>query len=73
VIVTGHTDNQGGFDCNIDLSRRRAAAVVAALTRDFGIAPARLTALGAGMAAPVAAKDSEGSRAQNRRVEIVRR
>ncbi len=73
VIVTGHTDNQGAFDYNVDLSRRRAAAVVAALTRDFGIAPARLTAFGAGMAAPVAANDNDQGRAQNRRVEIVRR
>jgi outer membrane protein OmpA-like peptidoglycan-associated protein len=73
VIVTGHTDNQGAFDYNLDLSRRRAAAVVAALTRDFGIPAARLTAFGAGMAAPVAANDTEQGRAQNRRVEIVRR
>jgi OOP family OmpA-OmpF porin len=73
VIVTGHTDSQGGFDHNVDLSRRRAAAVIAALTRDHGIAAARLTPFGAGMAAPVAANDSEQGRAQNRRVEIVRR
>ncbi|MBP0466027.1 DUF4892 domain-containing protein [Roseomonas sp. PWR1] len=73
VIVTGHTDSQGGFEHNVDLSRRRAAAVIAALTRDHGIAAARLTPFGAGMAAPVAANDSERGRAQNRRVEIVRR
>ncbi len=73
VVVTGHTDNQGAFDYNVDLSRRRAAAVVAALTRDFGIAPARLTAFGAGMAAPTAANENDQGRAQNRRVEIVRR
>ncbi len=73
VVVAGHTDNQGAFDHNIDLSRRRAAAVVAMLTRDFGIPAARLTAFGAGMAAPVATNDAELGRAQNRRVEIVRR
>ena len=73
VIVTGHTDNQGAFDYNVDLSRRRAAAVEAALTRDFGIAPQRLTAFGAGMAAPTTANDNDQGRAQNRRVEIVRR
>lgn len=73
VVVTGHTDSQGAFDYNVDLSRRRAAAVVASLTRDFGIAPQRLTAFGAGMAAPTAANDSDQGRAQNRRVEIVRR
>jgi outer membrane protein OmpA-like peptidoglycan-associated protein len=73
VVVTGHTDSQGAFDHNVDLSRRRAAAVVAALTRDFAIPAARLTAFGAGMAAPVAANDNDQGRAQNRRVEIVRR
>jgi outer membrane protein OmpA-like peptidoglycan-associated protein len=73
VVITGHTDNQGAFDYNVDLSRRRAAAIVGILTRDFGIAAARLTAFGAGMAAPVAANDAEAGRAQNRRVEIVRR
>ncbi|CAH0206624.1 OmpA family protein [Roseomonas sp. CECT 9278] len=73
VVVTGHTDSQGGFDHNVDLSRRRAAAIVTALTRDHGIAAARLTPFGAGMAAPVAANDNEQGRAQNRRVEIVRR
>jgi outer membrane protein OmpA-like peptidoglycan-associated protein len=73
VVIAGHTDNQGAFDYNVDLSRRRAAAIVGILTRDFGIAPARLTPFGAGMAAPVAANDAEAGRAQNRRVEIVRR
>ena len=73
VVVAGHTDSQGAFDHNVDLSRRRAAAVIAMLTRDFGIPAARLTAFGAGMAAPVAANDSDQGRAQNRRVEIVRR
>jgi outer membrane protein OmpA-like peptidoglycan-associated protein len=46
---------------------------VAILTRDFGIAASRLPAFGAGMAAPVAANDSDAGRGQNRRVEIVRR
>ena len=55
VVVTGHTDAQGAFDYNVALSLRRAQAVVATLARDFAIPPARLTALGAGMAAPIAA------------------
>lgn len=73
VVVTGHTDAQGAFDYNVELSRRRAQSVVAALARDFGLAPARLTAFGAGMAAPVASNASDAGRAENRRVEIVRR
>jgi outer membrane protein OmpA-like peptidoglycan-associated protein len=73
VVVAGHTDAQGGFDYNVQLSGRRAQAVVAALTRDFGLAASRLTAFGAGMAAPVASNDNDAGRAQNRRVEIVKR
>jgi outer membrane protein OmpA-like peptidoglycan-associated protein len=73
VVVAGHTDSQGGFDYNVQLSTRRAQAVVAALTRDFAIPAARLTAFGAGMAAPVASNDNDAGRSQNRRVEVVKR
>lgn len=73
LIVAGHTDNQGGFDYNIDLSRRRAAAVVQALAGQRGIAAGRLAPFGAGMAAPVASNDDEAGRAKNRRVELVKR
>ncbi|ADK83562.1 OmpA/MotB domain protein [Desulfarculus baarsii DSM 2075] len=73
ILVVGHTDNQGGFAYNVELSQRRAQAVVKALTGDFGVAPGRLTPFGAGMAAPTASNDSEEGRAKNRRVELVKR
>ena len=73
VIITGHTDAQGSFEHNLGLSMRRAQGVIASLTRDFGVATGRLTAFGAGMAAPVASNDNEAGRQQNRRVEIVKR
>ena len=47
-------------------------AVADSLSRR-GIAPERLTAFGAGMAAPVAINDDEAGRAKNRRVELVKR
>jgi OmpA-OmpF porin, OOP family len=72
VVVTGHTDAKGGFDYNVDLSRRRAGAVVEDLARR-GIAVERLTPFGAGMASPVASNDDETGRAKNRRVELVKR
>ena len=40
--VVGHTDDQGAPDHNLDLSRRRAAAVVRALTSEHGIAAAHV-------------------------------
>jgi len=71
--VVGHTDNVGGFDFNMGLSRRRADAVVAALTKEHGIAAARLTANGVAYLAPVAPNTSEAGQAKNRRVELVPR
>lgn len=73
LVVAGHTDAQGAFDYNVSLSKRRAAAVVSALVGQHGIAATRLTAFGAGMAAPVASNDDEAGRSKNRRVELVKR
>lgn len=69
--VVGHTDNQGTAEYNLDLSRRRAANVVATLSREFAIAPERLSAEGAGLTQPIASNETEEGRAQNRRVELV--
>ncbi len=73
VLVVGHTDNQGELAYNAGLSERRAAAVVQALGKDYGIDTTRLSAYGDGMTAPVASNDTEEGRAKNRRVEIVKR
>lgn len=69
--VVGHTDNQGGLDSNIALSKRRAEAVNAALASQHGIAAARLSAFGVADLAPVASNTDEMGRAKNRRVELV--
>jgi OOP family OmpA-OmpF porin len=71
VFIVGHTDNQGGVDGNLDLSLRRAQAVVMALTKDYHIAVGRLSARGVGSFSPVASNGEEGGRAKNRRVEMV--
>jgi outer membrane protein OmpA-like peptidoglycan-associated protein len=69
--VVGHTDNQGKSDYNLDLSRRRAASVVAELTSKYGIPATRLDAFGCGIYSPVASNEAEEGRAKNRRVELV--
>ena len=71
--VVGHTDNVGDAAANLRLSQRRADAVVNALVEDHGIAEARLTARGEGLALPVADNATEAGRAKNRRVELVKR
>lgn len=70
LTIVGHTDNQGSADYNMDLSRRRAENVVAALVDEYDIDEDRLSARGAGMTEPVASNDTEEGRAQNRRVEL---
>lgn len=72
LYVVGHTDNVGAMAQNLDLSKRRAGAVVTALTTSHGVAAARLKADGVGPLAPVASNDSETGRAKNRRVELVK-
>ncbi|GLK75561.1 OmpA/MotB domain-containing protein [Methylopila jiangsuensis] len=72
VVVAGHTDADGAFDYNVDLSKRRAASVVATLVKRYGVAPARLKSFGVGMASPVATNDTDAGRAKNRRVELVK-
>lgn len=69
--VVGHTDNQGGLDSNIALSKRRAESVNATLAAQFGIASQRLSAFGVADLAPVASNATEDGRAKNRRVELV--
>jgi outer membrane protein OmpA-like peptidoglycan-associated protein len=71
LLVVGHTDNVGSYGFNMDLSQRRAAAVVAALAGRFGIARDRLSPVGVSYASPVASNRAEEGRAKNRRVELV--
>jgi outer membrane protein OmpA-like peptidoglycan-associated protein len=72
IQVVGHTDNQGTPDYNLDLSRRRAANVVRALTSSFGVPASRVSSFGCGPYSPVASNDSEDGKAKNRRVELVK-
>ncbi|MBI2423530.1 MAG: OmpA family protein [Candidatus Hydrogenedentes bacterium] len=73
VYVVGHTDLSGGLDYNITLSKERAASVVAALTKDHGIAADRLIPQGVGPLVPVASNSGDPGKAKNRRVELVER
>ncbi|SEE64713.1 protein of unknown function [Rhizobiales bacterium GAS191] len=73
VYVIGHTDNVGGFDFNMQLSKARATAVVADLAHTYGIQAGRMAASGVGLQAPVASNASEDGRAKNRRVELIPR
>lgn len=73
VAIVGHTDSQGALDGNLQLSKARADAVVAALKAQHGVDGARLSAHGLASLAPVASNRDEAGRARNRRVELVER
>jgi outer membrane protein OmpA-like peptidoglycan-associated protein len=77
VRVTGYTDSKGSDAYNLGLSRRRAAAVAAALRAELGGEAPSLRTQGRGEADPVApntkpdGSDNPRGRARNRRVEVV--
>jgi len=71
VYIVGHTDNQGSLEANQTLSQRRAEAVVTALSTQYSIPVARMTARGVANLSPVASNGSEDGRGKNRRVEMV--
>ena len=71
LLVVGHTDNQGGFAPNLELSKKRADAVVAQLVSQYKVDAKRLQSFGVSYASPVAPNVDEAGRGRNRRVELV--
>jgi len=70
IEIVGHTDALGDDDYNLELSRRRALAVVNFL-QENKISKNRLRSHGEGEAKPIASNETDEGRAQNRRVEFV--
>ena len=71
--VQGHTDNVGTNAANMDLSKRRANAVMSALTTRFSVNAGQMEAAGIGMLSPLASNGDEAGRSKNRRVELVKK
>lgn len=69
VEISAHTDRIGSYEYNINLSKRRAQAVVDYLINK-GIDSKRLIAKGYGFTKPVATNSTEEGRQLNRRVEF---
>jgi outer membrane protein OmpA-like peptidoglycan-associated protein len=70
LAVDGHTDDRGGDKPNVNLSERRALAVVKWLT-NHGVDARRLEARGYGARRPIADNKTDAGRARNRRVEFL--
>ncbi|WP_212005492.1 OmpA family protein [Chitinophaga sp. HK235] len=72
VKIVGHTDADGNDKLNLDLSKRRAEAIKAALNKTFGIDVARMDTDGKGKTQPIDNNTTEVGKANNRRVEFIK-
>lgn len=71
LLVVGHTDNEGAFEYNMNLSQNRAQSVVDELSAKYGVSPERLVPVGVSYASPVSSNATAEGQALNRRVELV--
>jgi len=71
IEIQGHTDNVGNPKSNLDLSERRAKAVVGYLALK-GVKMNRMRAVGYGQDAPIADNKTKEGRELNRRIEMIR-
>lgn len=69
LTLSGHTDNMGSAAFNLDLSKRRAAAVKAFLEQN-GVPASRIFVEYYGLSKPIVPNDTEQNRLKNRRVEF---
>lgn len=69
-IIEGHTDSIGSDDYNIDLSQRRANAVVGWLMASLKLSAERIVAVGLGRSRLIIPGGTVEEQAINRRVEI---
>lgn len=72
VRIIGHTDSDGNATQNLELSKKRAAAVAKALSSDFKIDASRMQTDGKGASEPTEPNTTPQGKANNRRVEFVK-
>ncbi|MDR2125597.1 MAG: OmpA family protein [Prevotellaceae bacterium] len=70
ILITGHTDNTGDEQINVELSQKRADSTKK-LLHEFNVLESRMFTLGHGSAIPVCDNASAQGRSKNRRVEFV--
>ncbi len=68
-MVTGHTDDTGSRQGNVNISLKRANFAKNYLVQN-GISSAKIQAAGKGSEEPIAANETEAGRAQNRRTVV---
>lgn len=70
--VEGHTDGDGAAEYNMELSNKRAQAVIEYLAKKWDISRERLSARGWGKSRPIDTNETEEGKQRNRRVEFIR-
>ena len=70
IRIEGNTDNTGSRATNVALSKKRAQAVAAYLTREYQMDADRFIIIGNGPDQPIANNSSESGRALNRRTDF---
>lgn len=70
--IIGHTDADGDDSSNMELSKKRSAAVKDALVTIYNIDSSRLQTDGKGESEPVGDNGTVDGKAQNRRVEFIK-
>jgi len=70
IRIEGHSDSVGDADTNLEISQKRADAVLEALV-SLGVEAERVTTQGMGEDFPIASNETEEGRAQNRRVDVI--
>ncbi len=68
-LVVGHTNATGKAEHNLELSMKRADAIVVALTTTFSVPASHLIAIGVGQEMPLDATNPKA--AANRRVQLI--
>ena len=72
VKVLGHTSSDGDDKANMELSKKRAAAVRELLITEFGIEEGRIETEGKGETQPIADNKTREGKVANRRVEFIK-
>ena len=70
IRIEGHTDSVGEATTNLEISQKRADAVLGALV-SLGVDGGRVTTQGMGEDFPIASNETDEGRAQNRRVDVI--
>ncbi|MEW6193775.1 MAG: OmpA family protein [Bacteroidota bacterium] len=71
VVLEGHTDGQGDYQKNLELSQNRASSIYQYLLSTMGGEASRISVIGMGSSKPIANNASEEGKAKNRRIEVI--